>query len=257
MQALARRLLEFICLHPTLLRVIGEDQREFIASCCVSYLGGQFVLAQLERYTVDRRRNPPWAQEGTEDLRQQWEAEAEAQIAMFREDVVEEATTFTPPDTQWHYVLCEAAHLLGFKQCRVAIDGFGLHWQQWATELFNHPMQRWLDAGLITTLIIKTSAPDVLENQPSFSCYELHWRNQGQDNPLVLMLQHRYDSLFDVRNSVIDIFENEQVLASLTELSENNPRKLATLWLKLQKQYPDQQAILRDMLKNVSDDLVY
>lgn len=252
-RSLAAQLINFVCLSPTWLGKLGEAERRLIASCSVALLSEEVVLSTLARGAAERQRTPLGGGEAPTDQVKIWAAEAEAQIAMFREDVLSARQSSPLQDSDWPYVICMAAQLLEFKQVRITLDVSGRTWRSWLLELIDSKLPQWYVAGITPVLFIPAQSPDILLQQTLFNCHELHWR-PDKGGSLEEMARNRFGQMFGGYSSLDYYFESDRAdkvsLSELVAAVEYNPQRLARLWITLQQQFPDKTRILRTMMQS-------
>lgn len=245
---LAKQLLHFITMKPTLLLSVQESQRQLIADVLVDALTKQLVLAELEKALSSET----WLESATENQKPVWRKVGETQLALLAQTVETAVSTVRLTDTQWMNGLTKSFTFFGFDRVRLLLDCAP---ESVGAMLFRLPaLKEWSRFGLIATLFVPGNQGNSLDT-PTL---RLDW-SQAQ---LTELFAHRLLRLADLRNPQA-LFQSENVYNSFMELVANDaiplpatPRKLAQLWQAALERIGDQEAIDLDTLEKAKAHII-
>ncbi len=232
-RALAKKILDFVCWHPTFLRRLGQDSRELLARVCVDLLGDQIVLAKLDTAAAQEMEFVKQAQ--NEQDRKRRESIVRSQLRLFRETIVSLPAREHPSHYEWYGALAQCARSLSFQlPIRVVIDASGEHCAEWSNLVVLPRIAEWKMRDIVATIFVPDRMLDTRlagKDSPWLGFPKLEW----DVSLLTQMLEHRFKSIMAARQSrvvrpeVVDEHLWNRMIAS----AKNNPRCFIRLWNRM------------------------
>gem|GEM_PF-2107628 len=233
-RALAKKILDFVCWHPTFLRKLGQDSRVSLAHVCVDVLGDQIVLAKLDTVAVQEMEFIRQAQNEQDSKRR--ENIVRSQLRLFRETVVSLPACERISDREWYGTLAQCARSLDFRlPIRVVIDASGKKCAEWMNEFILPRLPLWRMDEIIVKIFVPTSASNAIQFPEDHLGWLLFSELEWDASLLTQMLEHRFNSIMAARGSrvvrpgVVD----EHLWNQMIESAKNNPRCFIRLWNRM------------------------
>jgi cell division protein FtsL len=233
-RALAKKILDFVCWHPTFLRKLGQDSRVSLARVCADALGDQIVLAKLDTAAVQQMEFVKQAQNEQDSKRR--ENIVRSQLRLFRETVVSLPARERLSHRKCYGALAQCARSLDFRlPIRVVIDASGEKCAEWMNEFILPRLQLWRMDEIIVKIFVPASASNAIQFPEDHLGWLLFSELEWDASLLTQMLEHRFNSIMAARGSrvvrpgVVD----EHLWNRMIESAKNNPRCFIRLWNRM------------------------
>jgi hypothetical protein len=231
-RALAKKILDFVCWHPTFLRKLGPDSRVLFARVCADALGDQMVLAASDSAPIEEMDfiNGYKGEERTKR-----ERTVRSQLRLFRETVVSLPAREHLLHHEWYGALAQCARSLGFQlPIRVVIDASGEHCTEWINLVVLPRIAEWKMMDIVATIFVPDRSLDTRlsgKDSPWLGFPKLVW----DSSLLTQMFDHRFGKIMQtidrrlVRPEVVD----DHLWNRMIENAKNNPRCFIRLWNRM------------------------
>lgn len=230
--ALARKILAFVCRHPTFLRKLGQDNRALLAGVCASALGAHYVLAALDSVPIEEMN---YVLQATNN-RQKRENIIRAQLRLFRDTIVSLPADRYSSFCEWSGALAHCARALEFNlPIHVVIDATGGQCAEWINQFTLPRISRWRMNKIIAKIFVSSSVGSAItlpEDHSGWLGYlELKW----DDSLLSQMLDHRFESIMIAGNSRVRRSEivSDGLWNQMLINARGNPRCFIRLWNRM------------------------
>lgn len=233
-QALAKKILTFVCRHPTFLRKLGQDSRVLLARVCTAALGTHYVLAVLDSVPIEKIEYVQ--QESDPNNRRIRENIIRSQLRLLRNIIISLPADQPHTFDGWGSALAECARVLGFTlPIRVVIDTSGKRCAEWINENILPRASAWRRHGIIAKIFVSAhvgSAIEVPTDHLGWLVFsELKW-----DTPLMSqMLDHRFENMMAAKDRRVvrrDIASDE-LWEQMISKARCNPRCFIRLWNRM------------------------
>lgn len=229
--ALTKRLLDFVCYHPTFLRKLGQDSRTLLARVCTDALDRPVVLAALDSAPIEKMEYITQAKEE----REKREHIVRSQLRLFRDTIVSLPAREYFSFHEWSDALVQCARSLDFKiPVRIVIDASGEHCPEWINLVILPRLAQWKMRGIVAAIFVPDRTVDTKlsgNTSPWLGLSQLEW-----DSALLAqMLDHRFKSIMAAKDSRVvrsDIADDD-LWNPMIEKASNNPRCFIRLWNRM------------------------
>ena len=231
-RALAKKILDFVCQHPTFLRKLGQDSRVLLAHVCVDVLGDQVVLAALDSAPIEEMA---FIKDYKGEERTKRERIVYSQLRLFREMIDALPAREHLSHRDWCGALAQCARSLGFQlPIRVVIDASGEHCAEWINLVVLPRIAEWKMRDVVAIIFVPDRMMDTRlsgKDSPWLGFPKLEW----DSSLLPQMLEHRFKNIMAARNSRVVRPEivDEHLWNRMIESAKNNPRCFIRLWNRM------------------------
>jgi len=233
-RALAKKILDFVCWHPTFLRKLGQDSRVSLARVCADALGDQVVLAKLDTVAVQEMEFIRQAQNESEIKRR--ENIIHSQLRLFRETVVSLPVREHLSHRDWYGALAQCARSLGFQlPIRVVIDASGEKSAEWMNESILPCIPFWKMDGVIVKIFVTSTVTNAIKFPEDHLGWLLFSELEWDASLLTQMLEHRFKNVMAARDSRLVRPEvvDDPLWNRMIRNAKNNPRCFIRLWNRM------------------------
>ncbi|MBI5303748.1 MAG: hypothetical protein HY868_16550 [Chloroflexi bacterium] len=256
----AKRILEFVCIHPTWLSPLGQDERSLIAQFCATYLGKEIALAEIGFLSSQQMK---WL-DTARDLAQRklWESEVSIQLRLLKEQIQVPLSDRALFHSQWIQALKQCAHSLGFgKGVWLVLDVEGFGWIEWFTKSLLPNLQQWTAADIVIRIFVpEDPTPSLsmplkksLDGQITFE--ELHWRKTETRDDFEKMIHWRFErfcNAFGIHTQLDDLFQGD-AFQKMIQAADYNPGCFIRLWNAIAQSNPLNGRITENVLREAEN----
>jgi cell division protein FtsL len=230
---LAKKILAFVCWHPTFLRKLGQDSRGLLARVCVDALGDQVVLAALDSAPIEEMA---FIKDYKGEERTKRERIVYSQLRLFRETIVSLPARESFPHYEWYSALAQCARSLGFQlPIRVVIDASGEKCAEWMNESILPCIPFWKMDGVIVKIFVTSTVTNAIKFPEDHLGWLLFSELEWDASLLTQMLEHRFKNVMAARDSRLVRPEvvDDPLWNRMIRNAKNNPRCFIRLWNRM------------------------
>lgn len=238
-RALTKRLLDFVCHLPLMLRGLRYVELTLLARVFADILDRQVVLAALEKVSPEKML---YVQEVAGSEREKRERYVKAQIKLLSEILTSLAVQKPLSHREWSDALTHCARALDFKlPVRIVVDTSNKEYAKWINEFLFARVAQWRTGDIIVKIFVPSNSTEIeLEEYAGWlESSKLEW-----DTPLLAqMLDHRFNTMMETRGSHLKrpAIIGDEFWNLMIARSNNNPRAFFRLWNQMLKLAPPEQ----------------
>ncbi len=232
----AKELLNFVCNRPDWLGYLQQEDRDLLARLLTERLSQEFLSAKVAS-SVPIETALPLEDDEQEYVRIE---QSKLELRLLRQSVKRVASLPPIPLNQWFLGFRHCAKRLNFRQVCIALDMKFEQWVEW--QEYTLPQIVSVTNNNRNTLPLRYIAT-ISQAQKTIpvQCAETEVRElKWSEGMLLSMLEHRILARGIPEELLQSLFPAR---SALTAIANVNPRCLAALWQKLERQFPNADTV--------------